>query len=83
MVNFTLHRLWTFAVSTFNLSMILRYVSVIGLSMAMQSLVFHILVDMLHFYDYIGFVVASVAAVFFQYLLHRLFTFKEPRKASA
>lgn len=80
-VNFTLHRLWTFAVSTFNLAMILRYVGVIGFSMAMQSVVFHVLVDILRFYDYIGFVVASVAAVFFQYLLHRLFTFKEHGKA--
>lgn len=75
--NFTLHHLWTFSVSTFHPRMIVRYVGVVGTSMAMQSLIFFIVVDVLHWYDYIGFVIAFFVAVAFQYVLHRVFTFKE------
>lgn len=75
--NFTLHHLWTFAVSTFQYRMIVRYVGVVGASMAMQSSIFYLFVDVLHWYDYIVFVMAFVISVGFQYFLHRIFTFKE------
>jgi putative flippase GtrA len=73
--NFLLHRTWTFGVKGSAVQMIGRYIGVILTSMAIQSIVFHIGVDLMHVYDYYVFVVSAALAALFQYFGHRFFTF--------
>jgi putative flippase GtrA len=73
--NFTLHRIWTFAVNTFSAGMVARYVTVILSSMTLQSILFHIGVERLGIFDfYVFFATAALAAVM-QYFGHRFFTY--------
>jgi putative flippase GtrA len=74
--NFTLHRLWTYNAGAFQLRMLAKYIVVIGSSMLMQSLVFHICIDWLHLFDYFAFAISAVFAIIYQYFLHLFFTFK-------
>jgi putative flippase GtrA len=73
--NFVLHRMWTFGVQGSHLPMIGRYGGIVLCSMALQSIVFHIGVDLLRLYDYAVFAVSAACAALFQYFGHRFFTF--------
>lgn len=75
--NFTLHRKWTFSAKGYSHQMLLRYISVILISMGSQSVVFYIGVDLLHVYDYYVFAVSVVVASLIQYFGHRFFTFHQ------
>ena len=73
--NFTFHRKWTFAAKGYSHQMVVRYVIVVLTSMGVQSIIFHIGVDIMHVYDYAIFGVSIIFATIIQYLGHRLFTF--------
>lgn len=75
-INFTLHRLWTYAAGAFHFRMLAKYVCVIGTSALMQSVVFQICIGWFHLFDYFAFAISSVLAIIFQYFLHRIFTFR-------
>lgn len=77
MYNFTLHRTWTFSAKGYNHQMLLRYISIILVSMGTQSLVFHIGVDLMRVFDYYVFAVSVVFAALIQYFGHRFFTFHQ------
>ncbi len=73
--NFTLHRIWTFAVKGFSSRMVARYVIVILSSMGIQSGIFFVGVELMGIYDFIVFFISAAIAAFLQYLGHRMFTF--------
>lgn len=77
--NFTLHRLWTFSLSTYSHKMVFRYSAVLLGSMGLQSIIFHIGVERLGFFDGFVFLVAASFAALVQYLGHRFVTFNVKR----
>jgi putative flippase GtrA len=73
--NFTMHRIWTFQAQNANAKMVARYLATVGTASLLQVIIFYIGNHVFGFTDYYVQIFAFPFLAFFQYVLHRSFTF--------